>query len=428
MIDSSQSVGQTAGVREQLGTAFWRVWSASALSNLADGVLLTALPLLAVRLTRSPTLVAGVTVAFGLPWLLFALQAGALADRLDRRRTMALANAARAAVMVALTVAVLADVASLPVLYAAAFGVGVAQTLVDTSAQSIVPALVPQGALSRANGRLYAAELTANQFVGPPLGGLLAGIGIAWAFTTSAVGYGLAAVGLSLMAGSYRPARGGDRTTLRRDIAEGAGYLSQHRLLRTLAVMVGVGNLCFSATGAVLVLYVVGKGSALGMNEAGFGLLLTTSAIGSLAGSMTADRVEQRLGRAMLLRLSIAGGAVFAAVPAMTTNPWVVAVGFALGGYAIVLWNVVTVSLRQTIVPDRLLGRVNASYRLLAWGTIPIGGALGGVVAEAFGLRTVFLGSGVLVLCLLGLTRRTVTDATIEAALTRGGGDPIPNR
>lgn len=410
-----------------LGTNFWRMWSASTLSNLADGVLLTALPLLAVRLTRSPTLVAGVTVAFGLPWLLFALQAGALADRLDRRRTMALANAARVLVMVALAAAVITGVASLPVLYGAALLVGVAQTLVDTAAQSILPTMVPPESLSRANGRLYAAELTANQFVGPPVGGLLAGIGIAWAFATSAAGYGLAVAGLLAISGTCRPERT-VVTSIRADIAEGVRYLWRHRLLRTLAVMVGVDNLCFSATFAVLVLYAVGDGSALGLDEAGFGVLLTTTAIGSLVGSLTADRVERWLGKAMLLRVSVAGGAVLAIVPALTANVWIVAAGFVVGGYAIVLWNVVTVSLRQTIVPNHLLGRVNASYRLLAWGTIPLGGALGGVVAEAFGLRAVFLGGGVLILCLLGFTRRAVTDATIRAALSRGGGDLVPNR
>ncbi len=246
-------------------------------------MLLTALPLLAVRLTRSPTLVAGVTVAFGLPWLLFALQAGALADRLDRRRTMTVANAAQALVMVALAAAVVAGVASLPVLYGAALLIGVAQTLVDTSAQSILPTMVPPESLSRANGRLYAAELTANQFVGPPVGGLLAGIGIAWAFASSAAGYGLAVAGLLALSGRYRPERT-TATSMRADVAEGVRYLLRHRLLRTMAVMVGVDNLCFSAAFAVLVLYAVGDGSALGLDEASYGVLLTTTAIGSLVG------------------------------------------------------------------------------------------------------------------------------------------------
>src|SRR5689334_679327 len=167
-----------------LGAPFWWLWTSSGISNLADGVLKVALPLVAIRYTDSPTLIAGLTFALTLPWLLFALPAGALADRLDRRRAMLGANLARAALLGALAVAVVLDLGSIWLLYAVALLIGVSETLYDTSAQSILPLVVPRERLSRANGRLYAAELAANQFVGPPLGGVLVSAGVALAFAT----------------------------------------------------------------------------------------------------------------------------------------------------------------------------------------------------------------------------------------------------
>src|SRR4029453_14893717 len=154
-----------------LGAPFWWLWTSSGVSNLADGILKVALPLVAVRETSSPVQIAALTFALGLPWLLFALPAGALPDRFDRRRMMAAADLLRAALLAVLAVAALADAMSLWLLYAVALAVGVAETLHDTAAQSILPQVVPRARLSRANGRLFAAELTANQFVGPPLGG-----------------------------------------------------------------------------------------------------------------------------------------------------------------------------------------------------------------------------------------------------------------
>ena len=173
-----------------LGPSFWQLWSASALSNLADGLVKIALPLVAVTLTDSPGLVAGITLAVTLPWLLFALPAGALADRVDRRRAMVAANLARAAAVAVLAVPLVlgleSSTAAIWALYAMALLLGTAETVYDTSAQSILPQVVPRDRLPRANGRLIAAELTANEFVGPPLGGLLVAVGIAAAFLTPA--------------------------------------------------------------------------------------------------------------------------------------------------------------------------------------------------------------------------------------------------
>ena len=401
-----------------LGPNYWKLWLSSAASNLADGIFWIAFPLFAIQLTDSPALIAGVTVVGRLPWLLFVLVAGALADRLDRRRTMVAVAIMRTIVTAGLTIGILGDAVTLPVLYVTAFVLGVGETLFDTAAQSVMPNIVERDKLSVANGRLYAVELTMNQFVGPPLAGVLAGAALALAFAGSAIGFAVGAVALSLLVGSFRPVGATTGTSLVEDIREGFRYLWGHRLLRTLGLMVGVMNAAGNAMFAIFVLYAVAPGP-MGLTEVGFGLLMTTLAIGSLLGSVIVERVERRLGRARLLALTVVATALTMALPGFTANPWIVGAGFAVWGLSVVLWNVVTVSLRQRIVPDRLLGRINATYRLLAWGSQPIGALIGGLIGELLGLRAVFWAAGAVVLVLV-LARRIVTDEAIADAEREG--------
>lgn len=402
------------GGRGPLGAAYWRLWTSSGLSNLADGLLQVALPLVAVQLTRSPTLIAGLTFALTIPWLLFALPAGALADRVDRRRAMLAVNIARAALLAVLLGAALLDLGSIWVLYIVAIGIGIAETVYDTSAQSIMPQVVRRDQLSRANGRLYAAELTANEFAGPPLAGFLVAAGAALAFATPLGLWVAAAAALVLVRGRYRIERE-ERTTVRADIAEGLRFLWRHRLLRTLAVMLGGFNFASEAAFAIFVLYAVGTGSAMELSEPAYGALLTTVAAGSLLGSFLAEWIERLLGRARALIAGILTGTVLIGIPAVTANPFVIGGAFFLGGVGIVTWNVITVSLRQRVTPNRLLGRLNSGYRLVGWGTRPLGAAAGGLVAELLGLRVVFAVMALLTFALLaGMT--IVTDRAMDAA------------
>jgi MFS family permease len=398
-----------------LGRNFWRLWTASTFSNIADGALRTALPLVAVTLTRSPSLVAGVSVAFGLPWLVFALQAGAMADRFDRRRTMVLVNFGRAGLLLLLAALTAADGLGLAVIYAVAFTLGIGETLFDTSAQSILPSMVDRTALSSANSRLYGAEVIGNQFAGPPLGGVLVGVAAWVAFGFSGLTWALAGLLLLAVRGSYRPAARAEKVTLRSDIAEGLRYLLAHRLLRTMAVVTGVSNLGHAAAGSILVLYAVGPQSAMRLEAGVFGLLLTSTAAGSLLGSVAAARIERRLGRANTLMAAVVGMGAGAAGLAISPRLVPVAVWLFVTGVSVVVFSVVAVSLRQGIVPDRLLGRVNASYRLVAWGTWPVGAALGGATAELFGLRAVFVAGGAVV-AIMAVARLIVTEEAIALA------------
>jgi MFS family permease len=224
-----------------------------------------------------------------------------------------------------------------------------------------------------------------------------------------------AAVGaLLLLRGGFAVPRE-EPTTLRADVAEGLRYLWRHRLLRTLAAMTGLFNFATNATFAVFVLYAVGPDSAMGLTEVGYGLLFATLAAGSLIGALLADPIIRRLGRSRSLLVGLLGGVGTVGVAAVTTIPLVIAVAFLIGGLTNALWNVVAVSLRQRITPDRILGRINSSYRLVAWGTRPLGAAAGGLLAELLGLRAVFAVAAALILgTLIGMPQ--VTDTAISTA------------
>ena len=396
-------------------SSYQRLVVSSGLSNLADGIFQVALPIVTLGVTRDPGAFAAVTLALRLPWLLFALPAGAYADRLDRRRTMLLISLGRAVVIGGLAAIVVSGGETLWLLCAAAFVLGMGETLFDTSAQSIIPSVVPADDLSRANARLYAVELTANQFIGPPIGGLIAGIAAAAALGGSAGAYVLAAVVLALISGSFRPERTGPATRLRHDIAEGARYLSRHRLLRTLAILVGISNLTWTATLAILALYAIEPGP-MGLPEAGYGALLAVGAAGALVGTFIVPSMERLLGRSRALLVSYVGFSALEGLPGLTASVPAVAASFFVAGAIGIAWNVITVSLRQRIVPDRLLGRVNAGYRLLAWGTMPLGAALGGLLGDLFGLRAVFLTAAAASLAGVPLFLAVVSDGAISAA------------
>lgn len=403
-------------VSERLPARYWVLWGASTTSNLADGVIRVGFPLVAVQLTRSPALVAGVTVALTVPWLVATLPAGAVADRMSRRSLLLGATTARAVVLGVVSALALASGADLLALYLAAVALGVAETVFDTTSQSVLPSLVEPRALSRANGRLHAAQVVTNEFAGAPLAGALVGVAATSVLLAPSGMYALAAVllwWLPKAIGSTRE-EGDARGTIREDIVEGLLFLWRHRLLRTLAVMVATMNLASAAFAAVFVLYGVAPGP-MGLSELHYGTLIAALAVGGIVGSLVVEPLERQLGRLPLLVAGVLGQIAIFAVPLATPNAVAVTAAFLLGGGASMWWNVVTVSLRQRISPLELLGRVNASYRLLAWGTLPLGAALGGLLGESLGVRAVFAGCTAVTVLLLPLFR-TVTESAITEA------------
>jgi MFS family permease len=401
--------------RPVLGPEYRKLWTASTISNLGDGITLTAGPLLAASLTRDPVLVAGVAFAQRVPWLLFPLISGALVDRLDRRRVMGYVDAARTALIGALGVAVLLGGASLPLMYAIFFLVGTLETLFDNASQAIIPAVVSRDRLERANSRLFAAEIVSNELAGPPLGGFLFGVAVAVPFLLDAGTFAAAAALILALRGRFRPERpeGAPPTTLVAEIREGLRWLWNHRLIRTLAIMLGVFNMTLAATDAIFVLFAQ---DVLGLGSFGYGVLLTSGAVGGLIGSLMADRIIVWLGSGGALQAAVLISTVVLTVVALSESAFVVWAAFLLIGMTGVVWNVITVSFRQAVIPQDIFGRVNSVYRLLGWGGISVGALLGGFLARSFGLNAPFWFAAVVLALMYLITLPLVNNRTVAEA------------
>lgn len=403
-----------------LGPEYRKLWTASAISNLGDGITLVAGPLLAATLTRDPVLVSGLMFAQQLPWLLFSLFSGALVDRLDRRLLMASVDAFRTALIGILGLAVLGGFASLPMMYIIFFLVGTAETLFANASLAIMPSVVPKERLEKANGRMFAAEMVTNQFAGGPVGGALFAVAAAVPFLVDAGTFAASAALIFTLQGRFRVPRpeGPGKTTLRAEISEGVRWLARHRLLLTLAIMLGAGNLVFSAMFSVLVLFAQ---EVLHLGSVGYGILLTAGGVGGFFGSLLAGRVGSWLGtgRALFLVMFIQAPAF--AVIAMSGNPLVVGAMIAVDGFVAFAWNVLTYALRQTLIPENLLGRVTSVYRLIGVGSGAVGALVGGFLAKHFGLPAPFWFSAavMIVAALISLplvNNRTVSEARRNAA------------
>jgi MFS family permease len=399
---------------EPLGRRFWKVWTAATASNVGDGIVLAAIPLLAASLTREPIGVAATTIAVRLPWLVFGLFAGVIVDRTDRLRLMRLTDLGRAAVFAALAVVIATGDMTLAILYVAVFGVGVLETLFDTAAMSMTPALVERDQLERANARINGAYIAANEFIGPLLGAALFAVAAAAPFGVNAATFAVSVAILLTVAGRYRPQRVGP-TSVIGDIRVGFAFVWREPLIRAFAIGAGAINLGFTAAAAVLVLHAQDN---LGLDDVGFGMLLASAAVGGVIGAQLAPRTIARFGR----RSSVLGAVVAlsggVAVMGATSGLVGAAGGFAVFGFAGEIWNVVSVTYRQSVTPDDLLGRVMAGFRVIAYGAFPIGAALGGVIATVTGLRATFFFGAALIAALFPylalITSRHSLTPTVE--------------
>ena len=377
-----------------LGRNYRRLFAASTVSNLGDGIGLVAYPWLASAVTRDPVLIALVAVAQRLPWLLFTLPAGVITDRVDRRRIMMTANGARAVLTALVALAVLWRGGELPgpdelddvistewVLYGcvlvATMLLGVGEVLYDNSAQTFMPGIVSNDHLEKANGRLWASETAANQFLGPPLGSLMLAAGFALPFVVDAGSFALSAALIMTIAATPPVATAVARQPWKTELREGVRWLWHHELLRPMAVILGLLNGLGAVTFAVFVLFAQ---DILDTSTTEFAALTMAGAIGGILAGWTASMVSKRLGSGPSLWLTLVGGAATSAVIGLVSNVPTVAAMFAIYSFLAVLWNVITVSLRQSIIPDHLLGRVNSVYRFFAWGMIPIGSLAGGLI------------------------------------------------
>jgi MFS family permease len=379
----------------RLGSAYWRLWWANAVSYAGDGVLVSALPLFAVTVTKDPRLISLVSAAMFLPWLLLSLPAGAIVDRHDRVALMWRSQAVQFAVMATATVLIMTRTAGIAVLAAAGFLLGCAEVVFSNAEQSALPALVPADLLPRANGNQQVVLTIGETFAGPPLGSALFAVRAALPFGLDAVSFAGSA---ALLAGLPRTAK--SRTTqprseqrMRAQIAEGVRWLAGHRLLRTVALLLGVSNFSSQMGQATLVLLAT---QTLHVGTRGYGLLWTAAAIGSVLGGLVNPAITRRLGLLPSLTVAMAAFAAVDAGIGLAPDFAVAAALMACNGFFVTMWNVVTVTLRQRIVPAELLGRVNSVYRMLGWGLMPLGALAGGFIAHAAGLRAAYIVGGVL--------------------------------
>jgi MFS family permease len=390
---------------------FRRLWTASAVSNLGDGLRVTALPLLAASLTRDPSAIAAVTAVVWLPWLVFGIVGGTIVDRMPRIGLIVGVQLGRMLVIAALGALVWLDQASMLVIYAVAFAIGIGEVLADTTMQTLIPAIVPDEDLEQANGQLYAAQAVANDFAGPPVGSMLFAA-LSWIpFALNAVAWGLAAAllgGLRLGAPS-RVARA--PTTFIEDVVVGARWLWGHPVLRALLVWGAVVNASLVAFGSIYVLFAL---EVLALSEAAYGFLAAAIGLGGIAGTVVAGRLVRGVGRSRVIQLGgIVAGVVGIIGGFMTSAIAFAALMFVLTASAAVV-SIVVSALRQSIVPNELLGRVHATFRVFSYGAIPLGALAGGWMAGAYGLRAPYFVGGAIVLVMSLGIGRWVTDAAIE--------------
>ena len=384
--------------RRSLGANYRKVYVASIVSNLGDGVSQIGYPWLASAVTRNPILIAMVAVAQRLPWLVFTLPAGVITDRVDRRKAMIVMDTCRAVLTGAVALAVLGLGRSLPdvhhlagvhgtraglyvVLVLSSLLLGFAEVLRDNSAQTIIPSIVGDDDLERANGRMWSAETVANTFGGPPLGSLLLAVAFALPFLVDAGSFAVAAGLVFLVTGQFRAAHidstvKAEAGAWKQELREGVTWLWHHPLLRPMAIILGIMNALGALQQATLVLYAQ---EVLKTSPIEFAILMMGGAVGGVLGGYIAPAVRNRIGSGPSLWLTLGVGAIVPFVVGLTSTWEVVLAVSAVEALTAVLWNVITVSLRQAIIPDALLGRVNSVYRFFAWGMIPIGTALGGI-------------------------------------------------
>ena len=438
---------KSSKVKTKLGASYWKLWSATTVSNLGDGIVSIAYPWLASAVTRSPLLIALSVVVSRLPWLIFTLHAGVITDRFNRKRIIVAMDSARGLLTIAVGFFVYLERDSLPslneltsltdletnytlysVILITAFLFGLAEVLRDNSAQTLMPAVVEDKDLEKANGRMWSAESLTNSFIGPPLGSFIIAIAIFLPFFVDAVTFFIAAALIASMkptVKSFAPEAKSEPINFKAEIKEGFSWLWSHTLLRPMAIILGLINGIAALTGAVFILFAQ---EVLDTTVFIFAVLGTAAAVGGILGGLLGPKVSEKIGSGRSLALALFAMPLCTLLIGFTSQWQVVWLLVAVSTFTGVLWNVVTVSLRQSLIPSNLLGRVNSVYRFFAWGTIPIGTLLGGglvaLLEGPFGremaFRSVYFVGATLGFLLFIYAIRVLTTKAIDEARAAG--------
>jgi MFS family permease len=385
-------------VRLRPRTGLWRhsdflkLWSAQSISQLGTQVSVLAIPLAAILVLHASAFeVASLNTVDFLPFLLFSLPAGVWVDRLPRRPILVLADAGRAVALTSIPVAYALGGLTIWQLYAVGFTTGTLTVFFDVSYQSYLPSLVEREQLVDGNAKLEISR-SAAQVGGPGLGGVLVGLASApYAILVDAASYVWSALFiLSIRRPESAPEPASGRS-VRGELWEGLRYLVGHRLWRPISISIATNNFFSNVAWAILLVYAVRR---LHLSPELIGLALALGSIGAFVGAVVVRRVPARFGVGPAIAGSswLAGPAMLLVVFAPVSFPVPFLIGaIAIGEFSIVIFNVTAISLVQSVAPERMLGRLNASRRFIVWGVIPVGSFAGGLMASWIGLRATLL-------------------------------------
>jgi len=370
----------------RLGRGFRWLLASSWITYLGDGITLAAGPLLVASQTLNPLAIAMAALLQRLPWLVFGLYAGAVADRVSRRAIVITTGLVRVIILTVLTALIITHTVDTAVVLAALFLFGVNETFAETTAATLLPMLVDKRDLGIANSRTLAGVIVGSQMAGPPIGAALFAAGMALPFISEAV---CVLAGVLLLMRIQLPARA-ERVQVGRvrdEIREGWHWLWAHPAVRTLAITIFTFNITFGAPSSVLVLYARQR---LGMGAVGFGLITTAIAVGGLAGTASYGWLERRVPLGVIMR----GGLIIETLThlalALTRWMWLALIVFTIFGAHAFIWGTTSTSVRQRAVPADFQGRVSSVYLTGVIGGIVIGSALGGAVASVWGITAPF--------------------------------------
>ena len=369
----------------RLGGGFRWLLGSSWLSNLGDGMAVSAGPLLVASLTGDPVLVALAALLQWLPPLLLGLHAGALSDRLDRRLLVVCVDSVRAVIVLVLALAVTTGHETIAMVLVALFALGCTEVFADNTTSTLLPMLVERQDLAVGNARLMTGFVTVNQLVGPAVGAALFAAAAWTPFASYAVLVGLAALLVSRISlPEHRPQQ---RRSLRADIGEGLRWTLHHAAVRTLVLTIFTFNITFGAAWSILVLYARHR---LGLGALGFGLITSVSAFGGLAGTLAYGALTRRISLGNLMRVGLVVETLTHLALALTTTAWVAMVVFFVFGAHAFVWGTTSVTVRQRAVPLDLQGRVGAVNSVGTYAGLVLGSAVGGLIARHWGVTAPF--------------------------------------
>ncbi len=374
------------------------LWLATASANLGDGVVLTALPLIALAAGASAAEVALVATVATVAWPFVGLHAGWVVDRVSVGRLLLTANVMRAGALALLAWAIVADVTALPAVFAAALVYGVAETVVDTAITASVPRLVTAPQFTGANSRLEATANTLNAFAGPPLAGALVSVSAVLAAATGSALYAVTALGcVFLLRTLGRPTQREPHkpSTDQGRVRDGLVFLWRHPVLRPLTAFTATMNLVWSAWLAVFVVYAVDPGP-LGLSPVGYGWLIAAMSIGGIAAAILIPLLRRVVSIPTLLFADLVGTVLLVLPAAIDAPLWAIASGIVLAGAGSSVWRILVAVIRQEQTPSALLGRAYSASRVISWGALPIGSALAAVLANWTGVQSVLTAASIL--------------------------------